>query len=726
MRILFIKLRHIGDSLLLTPTIAATKKKYPHAEIWVLVRESCDGILAGCPEIDRILTTANPDTAKRRSGGFLSDLKLASLLRRTDFDFVFELTDNNRARFFAVAARTKARCTNKHRTLRWFWRPFFHRVCQTPRFRSHQVWRDYICPMEILGLAGDPGPLRFAESRMIPWQESDYGSGDPFAVLHLHTRWKRKSWPMDRWEALIPQLLKIVPRLLISCGPDVAEINSARSLCAKFGHAVKTNAGTSNWAQLAWLLQRARFFVGVDTAAMHLAAACKCPTVALFGPSPVYEYHPWMLRHWMVRPDAASQQEASNEGRMDDIGLDAVLNACKEANALPDSTHICAPQRLQPAQRTLFFLANLDPLDGSAHALYCVRNVISLSKNCPSGWKVELLHASNSGSKEILGLHESSGCPNLELTGLPHIRRVKGFPFHSNAVFHNAVLWHLRKRARVGDIVCTASFSEMFRFIIGKLAGSGVQPIYEIHQLESLTRKEWDKKCGKEFSSLSLAHKFITTSQPLVEILRSKYPQTPCFNLGLASTYQSSTPYRARTSPFQIGFFGSLYEGQGVHWLAENWNVIRNLSGQPHTLHIYAMSRKGDTALPNCPEHGVFIKNPVPPSEVPKICENLDALVIPALNKGRLPFVAFTKAYDYPGLGLPILCSDLPTIREVIEAERHALYFPPGDAKALAACIARLSVNPDLADSMASNLRQRAAELSWDSRARRWWEAVLQ
>jgi glycosyltransferase involved in cell wall biosynthesis len=138
------------------------------------------------------------------------------------------------------------------------------------------------------------------------------------------------------------------------------------------------------------------------------------------------------------------------------------------------------------------------------------------------------------------------------------------------------------------------------------------------------------------------------------------------------------------------------------------------------------MSRKGDTALPNCPEHGVFIKNPVPPSEVPKICENLDALVIPALNKGRLPFVAFTKAYDYPGLGLPILCSDLPTIREVIEAERHALYFPPGDAKALAACIARLSVNPDLADSMASNLRQRAAELSWDSRARRWWEAVLQ
>jgi heptosyltransferase-3 len=146
MRILFIKLRHIGDSLLLTPTIAATKKKYPHAEIWVLVRESCDGILSGCPEIDRILTTANPDSAKRSNLGWLSDLKLAALLRRTHFDFVFELTDNDRARFFALAARTPMRCANKHRTLRWFWRLFFHKISQISRFKEHQVVRDYVCP----------------------------------------------------------------------------------------------------------------------------------------------------------------------------------------------------------------------------------------------------------------------------------------------------------------------------------------------------------------------------------------------------------------------------------------------------------------------------------------------------------------------------------------------------------------------------------------------------
>ena len=38
MRILLIKPKHIGDTLILTPTIVAIKQAYPEAEIWVVVR----------------------------------------------------------------------------------------------------------------------------------------------------------------------------------------------------------------------------------------------------------------------------------------------------------------------------------------------------------------------------------------------------------------------------------------------------------------------------------------------------------------------------------------------------------------------------------------------------------------------------------------------------------------------------------------------------------------
>jgi heptosyltransferase-3 len=140
---------------------------------------------------------------------------------------------------------------------------------------------------------------------------------------------------MDRWEALIPELLEFVPRLLISCGPEAREVESAHTLCDLFGPRVQTTAGTANWTQLAWLLPRAAFFVGVDTAAMHLAAACQCPTVALFGPSPVFEYHPWGDRHWMIRPQdwlgEAVAKAMPRDELMREIPLERVIAACAEA-----------------------------------------------------------------------------------------------------------------------------------------------------------------------------------------------------------------------------------------------------------------------------------------------------------------------------------------------------------------------------------------------------------
>jgi glycosyltransferase involved in cell wall biosynthesis len=105
-------------------------------------------------------------------------------------------------------------------------------------------------------------------------------------------------------------------------------------------------------------------------------------------------------------------------------------------------------------------------------------------------------------------------------------------------------------------------------------------------------------------------------------------------------------------------------------------------------------------------------------------CQNLDALVIPPLDMAHRAHIAFTKAYDYAGLALPILASDLPTIREVLEPEKHALYFAAGSTEGLAEAIQRLSANPELRTILAANLEERASFFSWNNRARRWWEII--
>lgn len=48
------------------------------------------------------------------------------------------------------------------------------------------------------------------------------------------------------------------------------------------------------------LIDRAKLFIGVDSAPMHMAAALQTPSVVLFGPSNLKQWHPWQAPHTLL------------------------------------------------------------------------------------------------------------------------------------------------------------------------------------------------------------------------------------------------------------------------------------------------------------------------------------------------------------------------------------------------------------------------------------------
>lgn len=334
MRILFTKLRHIGDNLLLTPTLVAVRKALPHAEIWVVVRRGTEGILAGCPEIDRLLVTARPEEGRRSGRESLADLLTLGRISAAGFDFAFELGDNDRGRLLTAASRAKVRCTNSYERpegdpLPPFWKARFNRLVTTGHGPVHQVLRDYNAVREVLSLPADPTPLRF-DTKARRAHGLPLGAG-PIAVVHPATRWPSKAWPAERWTRVIGALQKRFPQVVVSCGPSAEERAIASSLSSGTdGHVLSTN-GALSWAQMADLLGKASLFVGVDTAAMHLAAASGCPTVALFGNPPAYQYGPWKVPHRIVRArDTMPEKERirlSGESLMAEIKVEEVVEA---------------------------------------------------------------------------------------------------------------------------------------------------------------------------------------------------------------------------------------------------------------------------------------------------------------------------------------------------------------------------------------------------------------
>ena len=331
MRLLFIKLKHIGDALIMTPMLTAVRARHPEAEIHVVVRHGTEGILAGCLAIDQLHTSAAP-AGERQRGALWHDIQLLYRLRKVGFDSAFELGDGERGRMLAWLCGAQQRFANDTQPpmSRW-WRSRFSKVSVENLKGRHQVEKDFVTVQSALNLDEPIPPLCFDVSASESWPNPE-----PFILFHPATRWKQKRWPRERWIEL-GRSLSNSHSIVVSCGPDAEEIAEARAIVDGIGPRATSTKGELSWAQLAGALRVAKMFVGVDTAAMHLAAACQCPTVALFGSSRDWAWCPWAVRHQILGPSKADWQAVHESAQAQQeirklifkVSVEETLAACR-------------------------------------------------------------------------------------------------------------------------------------------------------------------------------------------------------------------------------------------------------------------------------------------------------------------------------------------------------------------------------------------------------------
>lgn len=325
-RILLVKPRHIGDSLLLTPVARAVRDEHPGALIWVLTRRGSDGILRGCQAIDRVLTIDGE--------GISGTLEKLALIREQGFHHAFELSESQRGRWWVLASGAQSMTLSySSRRHSWLWDAAGCKAADYSRYLGHAVEKDYLTVATRVPLSGQIPPLEYVpQDTDEPWP--DLGR---FVFIHPGTRWQRKRWEVEKWTALARELLQQHDALVISTGPDKEESDLAAQIARVAPERIYTTGGKLNWDANARLLRRADLFVGVDTAMCHLSAASGCPTVALFGPSYEGAWRPWSCTHRLVLPPGWKELHEGMDDvseflqrRTADIRLEDVLAGCRE------------------------------------------------------------------------------------------------------------------------------------------------------------------------------------------------------------------------------------------------------------------------------------------------------------------------------------------------------------------------------------------------------------
>lgn len=179
-----------------------------------------------------------------------------------------------------------------------------------------------------------------------------------------------------------------------------------------------------------------------------------------------------------------------------------------------------------------------------------------------------------------------------------------------------------------------------------------------------------------------------------------------------------------RDGRLQVGYVGHLYRGKGME-------VIAALAPRCPWADFHVVGgTEGDIAIwkQRCGEYeNVRFHGHVPHERVTAYLAAFDVVLLPnqpavsAFGGGGNDIGRWTsplKAFEYMAAGKPIVASDLPVLREVLEPDRNALLCPSEDIDAWQAALDRLNRAPQLRARLGDAARNDLeTKYSWQRRA---------
>jgi len=302
-RILVIKLKQPGDVLVSSPVLAALKEAWPESRVTYLVPRGTEAMIADHPLLDGLLV------ADRRQGTWGEALALLRELRRRRFDLVLELSDGDRGAFYTLLSGARQRLGFDYPGRPWWQRRLsFTRLLPRPPRHTHIVEQN-LEAVRALGLTPRNPRLQFfwnpeTEARVQNLLAELTLAPHRFVVMHPGAGWRFKCWTPAGYARVI-EALETEWRLpvVLTGSPAPHEQELLAAILEKCQVKPRNLVGRLTLKELGALIAQARFFFGMDSAPMHLAAAVNTPAVVLFGPSGVFNWGPWGEGHLVIKKD---------------------------------------------------------------------------------------------------------------------------------------------------------------------------------------------------------------------------------------------------------------------------------------------------------------------------------------------------------------------------------------------------------------------------------------
>jgi heptosyltransferase III len=291
-RVLIIRLRSLGDTVLLTPALAALHAWRPDLRISVLLEPAFAQILEGNSAVAETIV----------SRGFLST---TWAMRRRKFAAAYNQHAGPRSALLTAFCGAPLRVCWSNRRYRFAYNvevPPFEKYFG--RSYGHTVENDMT---QFYGTGLPQGPI--PASRVYPQPdaiaavaqtlvERGIGPGRPYAVLRPGASSSDKRWPVEHfvWLARWMREEKGLATVF-NLGPGDQEVAAATRQALAPEDVLLDSLDLRH---LVALLAGASLFVGNDSGPTHVASALERPVVVIFGASSALHWAPWQTRYRLI------------------------------------------------------------------------------------------------------------------------------------------------------------------------------------------------------------------------------------------------------------------------------------------------------------------------------------------------------------------------------------------------------------------------------------------
>ena len=285
-KLLFIKTKHLGDSVILTAAIQSISNKFM---IDVFCQSNSSGVFQGNPKIDRIYS---PPLTESFLQYIWSYLGLFRLLRKNRYEAVIQFSDDWRGAIISSISGSRLRvCYESHRrpTL---WHLAFNYCVPRLSYERHAAEQD----MDLLRYVGlsrqtDAPPYALypsneADLRVRQWLKENGLQTRDYVIVNAATRWKFKTLFPDQWRQVITVLIDHGLALVFSGS------NEDQNFYRKFVDQTNLIACDFDLHETFALYRDSRALLSIDSLSIHIASAFKLPTFAIFGPSGEVQWRP--------------------------------------------------------------------------------------------------------------------------------------------------------------------------------------------------------------------------------------------------------------------------------------------------------------------------------------------------------------------------------------------------------------------------------------------------